>query len=487
MRQFVDGKWIKYDGVNFGSGVAPLYLMERYFALPSSGLKIQSMDSAQEHWLIGQEVAIDILVSYQFANKCPVGWMGSLAWIENGEISITLKNVRNGQTSTIFYNMGDLGMTGLIGEGIIPLRFYPEEMGLAPGRPTLELEIEAYASYGPWGPNFYQHQEDLSDDNGTPWWSSPSDDSKSIEKNGDRPYVEPTAPCYEEVQIDGELPEATQVVIINIIDAKPVAAFSWTIDPPSGEAPLHVAFTNLSQSPTEFPITNARWYFGDGAASTSTELGFTTVVPHIYEKPGTYTVRLVVTNSAGSAEEHWDIVVGSAAVSPVFVEAGTYLPEAFYPGVEAVLKFNIKNNGGAGNIWLKSTCKGVTKTLIASVALDAYIPSKIITMPAHNLEWYAGYKPTLETAVTILFEVGPVGGTVTANRTWETFETPQGDGHNCPTGYHWDETTQACIKDTTPTTGTFWSKYGTKILLGAGATSAVVGAVLLVLTDKKKS
>lgn len=476
MRQFVNGKWIKYEGIDLGNGVAPMFAMERYYPVPSSGLTLQSFDYAQDHWLIGQEVSIDILISYEFGDKLSDG-SAYYGWVRNSEISVTLKNIKTGQKNTIFYDMNSFGMSARSGQGIIPLRFFPENMGLAAGRQTFEIEIEGFAQYTDYS-GYYRYTTDI------PNIYAANNDSKSVEKNSDRPFISPSypiAPCYLLVKTNGELPAKSQVLIVNITDAKPVAAFSF--EPIGGEAPLHVAFTNLSQAPAEFPITNVRWYFGDGAASTSTDPGFNTVVPHIYEKPGTYTVRLVVTNSAGSSEEHWDITIGSKAVSPEFISDGTYLPEAFYPGVEAILKFNIKNNGGAGNIWLKSTCKGVTKTLVASIALDAYTTSKIITMPAHNLEWYAGYKPTLETAVTILFEVGPVGGSVTSNRTWETFETPEGDGHDCATGYHWDEITESCIKDTEPSEGSFWDKHTKKILIGGGIVTLIAGALLL--TKKK--
>ena len=127
----------------------------------------------------------------------------------------------------------------------------------------------------------------------------------------------------------------------------------------------------------------------------------------------------------------------------------------------------------------------MTKTLVASVALDAYTTSKIITMPAHNLEWYAGYKPGIDTPVNILLEVGPVGGTMTDNYQWETFETPTGNGHDCPDGYHWDDIAQACVKDTGDAVESFWDKYG-KYILAAGGVAAVVSGAALLLSDKKK-
>jgi hypothetical protein len=72
------------------------------------------------------------------------------------------------------------------------------------------------------------------------------------------------------------------------IVAVPVADFSGT--PLSGEAPLSVAFTDLS---TNTP-TSWLWDFGDASTSTSQN------PTHVYTVAGTYTVVLTATNSAGS-------------------------------------------------------------------------------------------------------------------------------------------------------------------------------------------
>lgn len=71
----------------------------------------------------------------------------------------------------------------------------------------------------------------------------------------------------------------------------PVADFVG--DPLSGNAPLEVAFTDLS---TNTP-TSWLWDFGDG--HTSTEQNPT----HVYDLPGDYTVTLTATNAGGSDDE----------------------------------------------------------------------------------------------------------------------------------------------------------------------------------------
>jgi len=70
--------------------------------------------------------------------------------------------------------------------------------------------------------------------------------------------------------------------------AKPVAAFSAS--PTSGKAPLKVTFTDKSTgSPTKW-----KWSFGDGTTSTKQNPVYK------YSKAGKYTVKLTVSNAAGS-------------------------------------------------------------------------------------------------------------------------------------------------------------------------------------------
>jgi PKD repeat protein len=70
--------------------------------------------------------------------------------------------------------------------------------------------------------------------------------------------------------------------------AAPIADFSAT--PLSGNAPLAVAFTNLSTG----TVTSQRWTFGDGAVSTLAS------PTHTYTAGGSFTVSLTATNASGS-------------------------------------------------------------------------------------------------------------------------------------------------------------------------------------------
>ena len=80
----------------------------------------------------------------------------------------------------------------------------------------------------------------------------------------------------------------------------PVASFTAT--PTSGAAPHSVAFQDTS---TGSQITRS-WKFGDGATSS------TRAPSHVYSSPGSYTVRLTVTNSAGSSTATRTITVSGS-------------------------------------------------------------------------------------------------------------------------------------------------------------------------------
>jgi len=492
MRQFISGKWWRYD---LGAGQLPLYLAELYIPMTTGqgtrpSLIVENIDDPSGGaWQIGQKVTLNFLIRYQFThNIYASGFAMFFDWISNQQISITMNHhPATGTPVTFFYDASSFGFTGLAGEVILPVSFYPEDFGLTPGvNQIIDFEVEAFADYGKVGP---QETGLIS--------NPPYDDSLSVEKNGDRPVVYPTGQCNLEIILTGEVKAIQTSGLskqITVASTTPRASFTYTMDPETGEAPLRVAFTNTSVAvPAIYAV---RWYFGDGADSTSAETGFDATVNHIYEQPGTYTVTLTVTNGNGpgrTAVATETIVVTGGATNPKFVldldpaKTQTKLPAAISPpGSNVALQFNVKNEGAAGNIWLKSTSDhGTIRTLIASVAIDAYSVGKIITPPAHNLEWYAGYKPTLDNEVDILFSVGPVGSTVTDTVKWTTFESTTSPDHNCATGYHWDATTQACVKDTTPGTGSFWSKYGSYVIIGGLGTAAIL-AGLIAMSGKKK-
>ena len=84
---------------------------------------------------------------------------------------------------------------------------------------------------------------------------------------------------------------ATITVVPDTVTGKvvlPVADFNANVT--SGNAPLSVQFTDLSQN-----AASSRWDFGDGASSTEKN------PTHTYSAEGTYNVNLKVSNSNGIA------------------------------------------------------------------------------------------------------------------------------------------------------------------------------------------
>ena len=71
----------------------------------------------------------------------------------------------------------------------------------------------------------------------------------------------------------------------------PSASFTTTPDPPRGQAPLAVTFTDTSTD--DGTITGRAWNFGDGGTDSARNPA------HTFANPGTYTVRLTVTDNHG--------------------------------------------------------------------------------------------------------------------------------------------------------------------------------------------
>lgn len=77
-------------------------------------------------------------------------------------------------------------------------------------------------------------------------------------------------------------------------DQAPVAAFTATAARPGAAT----AFDGSGSSSAVGSIASYAWSFGDGTSVVTTT---TPTTSHIYAKPGTYTVRLTVTNTAGTS------------------------------------------------------------------------------------------------------------------------------------------------------------------------------------------
>ena len=96
---------------------------------------------------------------------------------------------------------------------------------------------------------------------------------------------------------DGNLDSNTASVTINIasVNDAPVASASASTE--TGQAPLRVIFDAGASSDIDGTISNYAWNFGDG------EIGNGSVVEHIFEVAGTYTIDLVITDDEGDVAD----------------------------------------------------------------------------------------------------------------------------------------------------------------------------------------
>ncbi len=94
----------------------------------------------------------------------------------------------------------------------------------------------------------------------------------------------------------------------------PVAAFTFT--PLAGGAPVTVTFDASDSSDPDGSITDDAWNFGDGETNTGIRRS------HVYRYPGTYSVRLTVTDNDGVSANIPVLNEMSIPYDPVLVPNG---------------------------------------------------------------------------------------------------------------------------------------------------------------------
>ena len=99
---------------------------------------------------------------------------------------------------------------------------------------------------------------------------------------------------------------ASSGLVVVTVFVPPTADFSG--QPTAGDAPLQVAFSDLSSG----SVNVWSWDFGDGSGSSETD------PLHVYALPGTYTVQLTA-GSAGGMDSlvQTDLVMAATPAAPV--------------------------------------------------------------------------------------------------------------------------------------------------------------------------
>jgi len=94
-------------------------------------------------------------------------------------------------------------------------------------------------------------------------------------------------------------------------NSPPVANF--TVNPTTGSAPLTVYVNATNSYDTDGHITSWRWSFGDGGS------GYGETTSHRYVAPGTYIIRLTVTDNRGDVDTcYYSVVVTEPSFSGYF-------------------------------------------------------------------------------------------------------------------------------------------------------------------------
>ncbi len=219
---------------------------------------------------------------------------------------------------------------------------------------------------------------------------------------------------------------------VQYVSGIPVAQFSASVR--SGTVPFTVKFTDLSTYLADYPITSWAWDFGDGAKSSDQN------PYHDYTTPGTYTVKLTVSNQSGSSSAQMVIQANEGPVHAQFA-SDCYFPlnvlvaETFTPIID------IQNTGGPGNIYLYYIVKGKQIPIWTSQPIGARSTIRA-DLGTHNIAYFLQYTPTQDEVTNITFYVGTVGkaysGIFSKDVGVSVTTPPPAEcdlTHPCPSGY----------------------------------------------------
>ncbi|MEY2404608.1 MAG: hypothetical protein QOD38_2159 [Acidimicrobiaceae bacterium] len=102
-----------------------------------------------------------------------------------------------------------------------------------------------------------------------------------------------------------------------------------TATPAAGDVPLPVTFSSAGSTDLDGTVVSSAWDFGDGTTSTATNPS------HTFTQPGTYVVRLTVTDNAGATTAQTALVVATKPnVKPV--AAASAIPSSGAPPLDVV-------------------------------------------------------------------------------------------------------------------------------------------------------
>ncbi len=225
-----------------------------------------------------------------------------------GRIDSYIWDFGDGQTSTdlnpvhTFANAGKFRVTlTAVGPGGQASADVTIEVVQPPNAPTAAFTASVTSGNAPLAVNFTNQS---SGDIDSQTWDF-GDGETSTELNPSHTYSTPGSYIVSlTVSGPGGSDSAQQIISVTTPIQPPSAAF--TQDVTTGEAPLAVQFINQSQGEN----LSYQWDFGDGESSTENSPS------HTFIAAGSYTVTLIVSNSAGQSQAQTVITVTEPVVVP---------------------------------------------------------------------------------------------------------------------------------------------------------------------------
>lgn len=149
----------------------------------------------------------------------------------------------------------------------------------------------------------------------------------SSEQNPTHTYKSPGVYTVKLLTTDATTNESVSKQV-TISDCKPLATFEW--EPTTPRVNHTVTFINNSIPITGTPITSVTWDYGDGTSHTLS--GNQEIDTHIYTSPGTYTVKLTITDGVKTSD-----TTRSITIVPEVIIAEFTCPETFKKGTPFTL------------------------------------------------------------------------------------------------------------------------------------------------------
>ncbi len=225
-----------------------------------------------------------------------------------------------------------------------------------PTAPTADFSAFPLAGFVPLGVSF----TDQSLTGGSPitsWAWNFGDGGTSTLQNPSHTYTTPgtyTVSLATTNSVGSDDTTKVNLITASVVPVAPTAAFSGT--PTTGNAPLAVSFTDLSNAGTS-PITARLWDFGDGTTSTAANPS------HTYTGPGGYTVALSISTAVGDdTENKASYIVVSPALLPPTASFSAFPTAGFLP-LAVAFTDQSANGGSPITSWAWSFGDGGTSTL----------------------------------------------------------------------------------------------------------------------------